>query len=59
MKADLAIYINMFGVPGQYKSVALINWILVVVPIRTVFTETVTYTVNNKVESWSKIYNNR
>ena len=24
MKADLAIYINMLGVPGQYKSVALI-----------------------------------
>ena len=23
MKADLAIYINMLGVPGQYKSVAL------------------------------------
>ena len=24
MKADLAIYINMLGVPGQYKSVALV-----------------------------------
>ena len=23
VKADLAIYINMLGVPGQYKSVAL------------------------------------
>ena len=46
VKVDLAIYTHMLGVPGQYKSVALmlgyINWISVVVPIRTVFAETVT-----------------
>ena len=26
-EADLAIYINMLGVPGQYKSVEAINFI--------------------------------
>ena len=41
VKADLAIYINMLGVPGQYKSVYSfnVNWISVVAPIRTVFAE--------------------
>ena len=49
MKADLAIYINMPGVPGQYKSVALtLGYKLdLVVPIRTVFTETVTFSEHN------------
>ena len=41
----LAIYINMLAVPRQYKVVALIlDRISVVVPIRTVFAESVTYT---------------
>ena len=46
LKADLAIYIHVLGVPGQYESVALMlshKWISIVVPIGTVFTNPVTY----------------
>ena len=45
MKADLAIYNSMLGVPGQYKNIALLlalNFTSVVVPIKTVLAETVT-----------------
>ena len=49
MKADLAIYTHVLGVPGQYESVALmlaINWISIVVPIGTVFANPVTFLEN-------------
>ena len=50
MKADLAIYTHVLGVPGQYESVALMlshKWISIVVPIGTVFANPVTYVVVN------------
>ena len=46
MKADLAIYTHVLGVPEQYKSVALMlshKWISIVVPIGMVFANPVTY----------------
>ena len=46
MKADLAIYTHVLGVPSQYKSVKAKNWILVVVPIGTVFANPVTNCVS-------------
>ena len=46
MKADLAIYTHVLGVPGQYESVAImlraIKWISIVVLIGTVFANPVT-----------------
>ena len=46
MKADLAIYTHVLGMPGQYESVALMlshKMDFNCVPIGTVFAETVTY----------------
>ena len=41
MKADLAIYTHVLGVPGQYESVALML-ISIVVPIGMAFANPVT-----------------
>ena len=48
MKADLAIYSLIVGMSGQWENVAtMLNWISVVVTIRSVFANAVTYKCND------------